>query len=202
MTTSAQELARALQNSGVLTFGPEGEPLILKDGSESYYFYNLGNCADPVERLVVARAIAEKLQKFGFDNFDAIFGPAYKGIGLAFDDSMILFLEFNQIKPVIFNRKEAKDHGEGGVLIGTKPVPGLRVVVLDDVVTSGATKGEAVGLMRDYKMVPVFVLVVIMRAPEGVIEVLAEQLGIPIGYVGTHQGLLPHFAGVPDYVTR
>lgn len=202
MTTSPEQLARALQNSGVLYFGEEGSPITLKDGSLSYYFYNVGNFADPDDRLVVARAIAEKLEQFGFDNFDAIFGPAYKGIGLAYDVSMILFLEYSQIKPVIYNRKEAKDHGEGGIFIGAKPDPDLRLVVLDDVVTSGATKTEVVELARNSKMTPVFVLVLIMRAGVGVVEALVEALGIPLDWVTTHQEMLPHFSDVPDYVDR
>ena len=202
MQVQVSDIAKAIQDSNILGFAPEGEPFTLKDGSKSFFFYNVGNCASPVERLVLARAIVGRLLAFGVDNFDAIYGPAYKGIGLAFDVSMILYLEHSVIKPVVYNRKEAKDHGEGGVLVGADPAPGLRLVVLDDVLTGGKAKRESADIINEYGMSLVLVVVIIKRAAQGVAEDLAEELDAEVVWVVTHEELKPFFSNIPAYVDK
>ena len=81
------------------------------------------------------------------ENFDAMFGPAYKGIPLATTAAVALARDFNVDKPFFFNRKEAKDHGEGGSLVGYKPKDGDRIIIIEDVITAGTAVRETMPIV-------------------------------------------------------
>jgi len=131
-----------LLDAGVLSFGD----FVTKSGRRTPYFINTGNFrrGDHLDRLAESYASA-LLEHFG-DDFDNLYGPAYKGIPLAATAACALARR-DRLVTVTFNRKEAKDHGEGGALIGHKYAAGDRVVIVEDVITAGTSVGESVPLI-------------------------------------------------------
>lgn len=127
---------------GVLKFGN----FTLKSGRESPYFFNAGlfNTGRSMEML--ARCYSETIMASKVE-FDVIFGPAYKGIPLSSCVSASMFINFNKDVPFCYNRKEVKDHGEGGLIVGAHVGKGTRVLILDDVITAGTAVREAVHLV-------------------------------------------------------
>ncbi|ROU09035.1 orotate phosphoribosyltransferase [Lysobacter enzymogenes] len=118
----------------------------LKSGRASPYFFNAGRFDSGAALAGLASCYADAIDAAGLD-FDLLFGPAYKGIPLA----TALGCEYagrGRDLPLAFNRKEAKAHGEGGMLIGA-PLAGRRVLIVDDVITAGTAIREALGLIRD-----------------------------------------------------
>jgi orotate phosphoribosyltransferase len=130
--------------SEVLRFGD----FVTKSGRRSPYFINTGNYQTGGQLSVLGRYYADLIHKTCGDHFDVLFGPAYKGIPLACAASMALQTAYHIDKPYCFNRKEAKDHGEGGVFIGHKPRPGDKVLFLDDVITAGTAIRESLPLIE------------------------------------------------------
>ena len=117
----------------------------LKSGRESPYFFNAGLFSDGEAISVLGRCYAAAIVRSA-PAFDVLFGPAYKGIPLAAATASALFERHGRNVPYAFNRKEAKDHGEGGNVIGA-PLRG-RVLVIDDVVTAGTAVRESLNLIR------------------------------------------------------
>ena len=118
--------------AGVLTFGD----FTLKSGRRAPYFVNTGNYKTGKHISLLGDYYADLIAGSG-ERIDALFGPAYKGITLAAAAAGSLYRNYGIDIPYFFNRKEAKDHGEGGTLIGYAPKDGDRVAVIEDVVTSG-----------------------------------------------------------------
>ena len=125
------EFIRLLLQQNVLQFGS----FQLKSGRQSPYFFNLGNIDRAGALQKLGRAYADRLAELGWQ-YDLLFGPAYKGIPIATATAVALADADGSDPGVTYNRKEAKSHGEGGVLVGAD-VRGARVVVLDDVFTAG-----------------------------------------------------------------
>jgi len=169
------ELALAL---GVLRFG-EFE---LKSGRISPYFFNAGlfNTGHALDGLgrYYARAIVDSgLQ------FDMVFGPAYKGIPLAALTAAALYREHGVDVPYAFNRKEAKDHGEGGSIVGA-PLQG-RVLIVDDVITAGTAIRESVDMIRAQGAQPVAVTIALDRQERGkgdrsAVQEVESDLGLAV----------------------
>ncbi|HEX4872630.1 MAG TPA: orotate phosphoribosyltransferase [Nevskiaceae bacterium] len=162
----------------VLTFGA----FTLKSGRVSPYFFNLGRIATGVGLRRLAGAYADALLASGL-SFDLIFGPAYKGIPLAAAVACAL-AERGVDRPFAYNRKEAKDHGEGGVLVGA-PVQGARVLIVDDVLTAGTALRESHRLLTAAGATPVAALIALDRqevGAEGISAVQAarQNLGLPV----------------------
>ncbi len=126
---------------GALRFGR----FQLKSGRESPYFFNTGLFDSGAALSRLGRSYVEALVRAQID-FDLVFGPAYKGIPLATALSMALAETRNRDVPYAFDRKEAKDHGEGGRIVGA-PVRGRRAVIVDDVISSGVSIREAAELI-------------------------------------------------------
>ena len=132
--------------------------------------------------------------------FDVIFGPAYKGITLAAATAVALAGLGHNV-PFCFNRKEAKDHGEGGNIVGS-PLRG-RVLIIDDVITEGAAKREAIELIRAAGATPAGILIALDRQERGQGELSATQEvsrdhALPVTAIATLADILATLAGRPD----
>jgi len=142
------ELIEHAMEVGALKFGT----FTLKSGRSSPYFFNAGLLSSGSVLLTLASAyaqvIASSLESGDFPKFDVLFGPAYKGIPFAACTALLLYRDHNIDVGYAYDRKEAKDHGEGGVMVGA-PVSGKKVLVLDDVATSGlAIRGALDNVVR------------------------------------------------------
>ena len=162
---------------GVLKFGR----FVTKSGRTTPYFFNAGlfNTGAALDRL--AQFYAKAILVSGVP-FDMLFGPAYKGIVLAAGTAMALARERRDV-PFAFNRKEAKDHGEGGDIIGA-PLAG-RVLIVDDVVTAGTAVRESLDIIRGNGATPAGVAISLDRMERGrgelsAIQEIEKQHGIPV----------------------
>ena len=136
----------------------------LKSGRESPYFFNAGLFNDGEALAVLGKCYAAALQASAV-HFDMLFGPAYKGIPLVAATAMALAEHHGRNVPWAFNRKEAKDHGEGGNIVG-RALAG-KVVIVDDVITAGTAIRESVELIRRAGAEPVAVLLALDRQERG-----------------------------------
>jgi orotate phosphoribosyltransferase len=128
---------------GVLTFGD----FTTKSGRKTPFFINTGKYTTGEQLGRLGEFYAEALRSNLGRDFDVLFGPAYKGIPLAVSTAIALAQKHHYSVPCCFNRKEAKDHGEGGSVIGHAVKKGERIVIIDDVVTAGTSVRESVGLL-------------------------------------------------------
>src|ERR1700733_1047133 len=144
----------------------------LKSGRESPYFFNAGLFSDGTSAAVLGRCYAAAIVRSGIE-FDMIFGPAYKGIPLATATAMALAEHHGRNVPWAFNRKEAKDHGESGLVVGS-PVAG-RVAIVDDVITAGTAIRESIELILQAGAQPVAIVLALDREERGQAERSAVQ---------------------------
>ena len=152
----------------VLKFGE----FTLKSGRVSPYFFNAGLFNQGADLTRLGEFYAAALQDAGLQ-YDMIFGPAYKGIPIATAVSIALFNRFDINKPVCFNRKETKDHGEGGNLIGS-PLRG-KVLLVDDVITAGTAIRESMQIIQANEAQLSAVLIALNRQERGNGELSAIQ---------------------------
>jgi orotate phosphoribosyltransferase len=157
---SANEFLAYCLEREVLRFGE----FKLKSGRVSPYFFNAGLFNRGSDLVRLGRYYAEAIVDSGLE-FDLIFGPAYKGIPLAAAVAVALQTEHGRDLPWAFNRKEAKDHGEGGTVVGA-PLRG-RVLIIDDVITAGTAIREAVDIIRSAGAEPVGVAIALDREERG-----------------------------------
>ena len=129
--------------SKVLTFGD----FTTKSGRQTPYFINTGNYRTGGQIAMLGGFYAQAIQARLGRDFNVLFGPAYKGIPLAVSTAMALYSLYRHDVSVCFNRKEAKDHGEGGSIIGHRPAAGDKIVIVDDVITAGTSVRESVALL-------------------------------------------------------
>ncbi len=184
-----------LLEAGVLKLGS----FTLKSGRTSPYFFNAGliNTGNQVSQLARAYASAIANSTLGYD---VLFGPAYKGIPLVATTAMALS-EFHQIDvPFSFNRKEKKDHGEGGLLVGAE-LRG-RVLILDDVITAGTAIREAIELIQAHGAQPSGIVVALDRMEKGqsetsAIQELQQEFNIPVISIITLSDIIDYLAQSP-----
>ena len=178
---------RFLLESQALKFGD----FTLKSGRKSPYFINAGafNDGGKIARLgeFYAEKIAAEIEAGSLPGgIDTVFGPAYKGIPLVTTASASLYRNYGRDLPYCFNRKEAKDHGEGGSIVGYKPKDGDRIAIVEDVVTAGTAVRESIEFFKsvaDVKIVALFVSVDRMEKGTGeqtTLNELREQYGIQV----------------------
>jgi orotate phosphoribosyltransferase len=136
----------------------------LKSGRESPYFFNAGLFSDGEAAAILGQCYAEALLRSGL-TFDMLFGPAYKGIPLVTTTAVALASGHGRNVPYAFNRKEAKDHGEGGNVVGAS-LRG-RVVIVDDVITAGTAIRESLDIIRNSGAEPVAVALALDRQERG-----------------------------------
>jgi len=153
---------------GVLKFGE----FTLKSGRVSPYFFNAGLFNSGASLARLGRFYAQAIVASKID-FDVLFGPAYKGIPLAAITSAALFEQHGLDTPYAFNRKEAKDHGEGGTIVG-HPLNG-RALIIDDVITAGTAVREAMDIIHAQRAVPAGVVIALDRQERGQAELSAIQ---------------------------
>jgi len=182
----------------VLRFGE----FVTKAGRRTPYFFNAGlfNDGESLERL--GRFYAEALLATGL-TCDQLFGPAYKGIILAAAAAIALAQKGHNL-PFSFNRKEAKDHGEGGTIVGATLAG--RVLIVDDVITAGTSVRESVELIRANGAEPAGVLIALDRMERGLggksaVQEVREIYGIPVIAIATLDDLMRFIAGQPALAT-
>lgn len=191
MTLSATAFVADLIEAQALQFGQYQ----LKSGLQSPYFMNLGNVASGSGIDKVGYAFARRISELNF-NPDVLFGPAYKGIPLVTTTSTNL-LNFGFDVGIAFNRKEVKQHGEGGSLVGTD-LQSKRVLIIDDVITDGASKIEAAELVRQNGGIPIGVLVALDRKERDPVsggtflETAEEKMGLGVYSVATIKDVLAY----------
>ncbi len=189
MNENAQDFLRLALDKQALKLGR----FTLKSGRQSPYFFNAGALDSGAALWQTARCYAQALRQSALV-CDMLFGPAYKGIPLATALACALQAEDGRDVPVAFNRKEAKDHGEGGTLIGA-PLQG-RVLIVDDVISAGTAIGESVALIRAAGAEPCGVLIGLDRqekGPDGMhsaVQQVEREHGLPVISVARLDDLL------------
>ena len=191
-TDFRQEFIRFSIDCEVLRFGE----FTTKAGRRSPYFFNAGLFNDGRSLGMLAEFYAKALLSSGVA-FDMLFGPAYKGITLA-SATAVELARLGRNVQFAFNRKEAKDHGEGGTIVGAK-LQG-RVVIVDDVITEGAAKRESVAMIRAAGATPTAVLIALDRmeragtddalSPLSAVQVLERDEGLPVIAIATLADLM------------
>ena len=158
LTPAKKEFIEFMMSADVLRFGS----FVTKSGRNNPYFINTGNYKTGLQNSRLGEFYAALVKETVGDEFDAMFGPAYKGIPLATSTSGALARNYGIDKPFFFNRKEAKDHGEGGSLVGYKPKDGDRVIIIEDVITAGTAIRETMPVLTgaaDVKVTDMFISV-------------------------------------------
>ncbi len=184
-------------SSNVLRFGE----FTLKSGRVSPYFFNAGlfNTGEALAKL--GQYYAQALKDSGI-KFDVLFGPAYKGIPLASACAISLATQHNTNIPYSFNRKEAKDHGEGGNIVGA-PLEG-KILIIDDVITAGTAIRESMDIISAAGAQAAGVLIALDRQEKGKAELSAiqeveQQYNIPVVSIIKLADLIEYIKDKPDY---
>ena len=142
--TYKESFIKFMVECGVLTFGD----FTLKSGRKAPYFVNTGNYKTGAQLAKLGEFYAECINENNID-VETLFGPAYKGIPLAVSAAVALYNKFGKEVSYCFDRKEVKDHGEGGMFVGKKLADGEKVVIIEDVMTSGKALREVMPKLKD-----------------------------------------------------
>ena len=183
---------------GALKFGE----FKTKAGRLSPYFFNSGAFSDGQSLSALTRFYADAALQANV-GFDMIFGPAYKGITLAAGMAIALAQSGKNV-PYAFNRKEAKDHGEGGLIVGA-PLVG-RIIIVDDVITDGASKIESVEMIRAANASPAAVIIALDRNERGTdisnpfsaAQMFTKNVGVPVISVATVDDIATYLTATGD----
>ena len=181
---------------GVLRFGE----FTLKSGRISPYFFNAGLFDTGASLARLGRFYAQTIVDSGI-GFDLLYGPAYKGIPLAAVTAAALFDHHNRDLPYAFNRKEIKDHGEGGIIVGHK-LEG-RVLIIDDVISAGTSVRESIDIIRAQGAEPVGVAIALDRQERGrgersAIQEVEQDFGLQVAAIARLDDLVTFLRGQGD----
>lgn len=183
LTPAKKEFIEFMMGADVLRFGD----FVTKSGRNTPYFVNTGNYKTGLQSSRLGEFYAAMVKETIGEDFDAMFGPAYKGIPLATSVAGALARNYDIDKPFFFNRKEAKDHGEGGSLVGYKPQDGDRIIIIEDVITAGTAIRETLPVLygaADVKVTDMFISVnrceVGQTAGKTAVMEVGEEFGIHV----------------------
>lgn len=196
MTDFRQDFLKFSLAQNVLKFGE----FTTKAGRRSPYFFNAGLFNDGASTLQLAKFYAQSIIESGI-RFDMLFGPAYKGIILAAATAMML-AEKGVNVPFAYNRKEAKDRGEGGVLVGA-PLKG-RVLIIDDVISAGTSVRESIKLIEAEGATPAGVAIALDRMEKGTgklsaVQEVEKQYGLPVAPIASLNDLFILLQNNPEF---
>ena len=200
---SKNEFVDFMAEAGVLTFGD----FTTKSGRKTPYFVNTGNYKTGKHISILGDFYAGLVVSSG-ENFDALYGPAYKGITLAAATASSLYRNHGLDVPYFFNRKEVKDHGEGGSLIGYKPKDGDKIIIIEDVVTAGTAVRESLSLLNtiaDVKVTALFVSVDRMERGTGersTLNELKDEFGINVYPIIDARDIIASFPQGDERITK
>jgi orotate phosphoribosyltransferase len=199
MNNYKKEFIEFMVKSGVLTFGD----FVTKSGRNTPYFVNTGNYVSGEQMAKLGEFYAQCILENLNGKIDALFGPAYKGIPLSVAAATALYTNHNVNVNYCFNRKEAKDHGEGGKMVGCKLKDGDNVVIIEDVVTAGTSVRETLPLLKSQANVNIKGLIVsVDRMEKGTgektaIQELSEDFGIKVCPIVTVREIIDTIHNVP-----
>ena len=204
ISPAKKEFIEFMMSADVLRFGE----FTTKSGRLSPYFVNTGNYRTGAQIATLGKFYAQCIMDNCGDNFDAMFGPAYKGIPLVTAAAASLSRDFNVDKPYFFNRKEAKDHGEGGSLVGYKPQDGDRIIIIEDVITAGTAVRETVPILQAAAKVSIpdmFISVnrceVGQHAGKTAVMEVKEEFGINVHAIITVADIHEYLKEKPEYAS-
>ena len=199
MEAYKREFIEFLQSAGVLKFGD----FTAKSGRKIPYFINAGEIktGEHISKLgeFYAKAYLDKLGK----KKTALYGPAYKGISIAVSTSVALAKNGLNL-PFFFNRKEVKDHGEGGIFVGYKPKAGEEVVIVEDVITAGTAIRETMEIMKSVEGVRVAATFVMVdrkekgKGEKGAMVEIEEEFGFPVYSVVDVYDIIEYLSENPE----
>lgn len=202
LTEAKKEFIEFMMDSEVLRFGQ----FVTKSGRNTPYFVNTGNYKTGKQIATLGKFYAALIKEKCGSEFDCMFGPAYKGIPLSASAAAALYNEYGIDKPYFFNRKEAKDHGEGGSLVGYKIVDGDRVIIIEDVITAGTAIRETMPILTGAAKVTVSDMFISVNRCEvgqtagktAVMEVM-EDYGINVHAIVTVRDIYEYLRGNGGY---
>lgn len=202
LTDKKKAFIEFMMGADVLRFGD----FTTKSGRQTPYFINTGNYKTGAQIAALGRFYADLIFEACGGAFDGMFGPAYKGIPLVTAAAAALATEHGLDKPYFFNRKEAKDHGEGGSLVGYKPVDGDRLIIVEDVITAGTAIRETMPILRGCADVTVSDMFISVNRCEmgqipgktAVMEV-REEFGIQVHALVTVRDIYEYLKGQEAY---
>lgn len=197
-----KEFIEFMMGADVLRFGE----FKTKSGRLSPYFVNTGNYRTGGQISALGKFYADMIYEKCSNNFDAMFGPAYKGIPLAASAAATLAREYGIDKPYFFNRKETKDHGEGGNLVGYQPLDGDKIIIIEDVITAGTAVRETMPILSGCADVNVSDMFISVNRCEvgkdgnktAVMEV-NEEFGIDVHSIITVEDIYEFLKGKGEY---
>lgn len=186
-----------LVRSGALTFGD----FVTKSGRKTPYFVNTGNFNDGSKITQLGKYYAAHIVECGLSSSSIIFGPAYKGIPLCVTTSAALFSEFKLNIGFSFDRKEVKDHGDGGKVVGQKIKDGDKVLIVEDVITAGTTLREVVPFLNSIAKVQLAgVVIAVDRCEKGsgalsAVQEAQESMGVKVFPIVTIHHIVQYLSG-------
>ena len=172
-----------MMSADVLRFGS----FVTKSGRNTPYFVNTGNYKTGEQIAKLGKFYASLIKETVGEDFSAMFGPAYKGIPLVTAAAASLYNEYGISKPYFFNRKEEKDHGEGGSLVGYKPKDGDKIIIIEDVITAGTAVREVIPKLKAEANVEIVGLVLSVDRMEktkdsdmSAVKAVEAEFGFPV----------------------
>lgn len=190
--TYQESFLRFMVDCGVLTFGE----FTLKSGRKAPYFINAGNYHTGAQLLELGRYYAACMEAHRVP-VETVFGPAYKGIPLAAAAAMAMADQYHKDVNFCYDRKEVKDHGEGGMFVGKKLTDGEKVVIIEDVMTSGKAMAEVYPKLKGAADVDITGMIITVdrmeRALEGTqsaVQAVYEKYGVPVYAIVTMEDII------------
>lgn len=204
LTEKKKEFIEFMLSAQVLRFGH----FVTKSGRNTQYFVNTGNYKTGAQLSRLGSYYAGLVKETVGDQFEAMFGPAYKGIPLATACSIALYNDHGIDRPYFFNRKEVKDHGEGGGTVGYAPQDGDRILIIEDVITAGTAVRETVPVLQAAAKVSIpdmFISVnrceVGQHAGKTAVMEVKEEFGINVHAIITVADIHEYLKEKPEYAS-